>query len=130
MIRLSGKNIDIPLQNVHIPVTVGNIVTFSYTLHTNRAPSSSTVSIHHVRHDVDWLNNTYAIGFEKSMYFFLCLNLTDFKKKKILQSTNFFLKSMQKVMDLIHLFLKIGILSLQHPLALYQYFPFNLFRVA
>jgi hypothetical protein len=79
MIRLSGKNIKVPLQNVHIPVTVGNIVTFSHNPHT-RASSSYTVSIHHVRHDIDWFNNTNSISFEESMYFSLCLNLTDFKK--------------------------------------------------
>jgi hypothetical protein len=74
MIRLSGKNIQVPLQNVHIPVTVGNIVTFSHSPHT-RALSSNTVSIRHVRHDVDWFNNTNSISFEESMYFsfYVCI---------------------------------------------------------
>jgi hypothetical protein len=67
-IRLSGKYIEVPLQKVHIPVTVGNIVTFSCTQYANREPSSNTVSIHRVRYDVDWFNTNY-ISFEKSMHF-------------------------------------------------------------
>jgi hypothetical protein len=113
MIRLSGKNIEVPLQNVHVPVTVGNIVTFSYTPHAKRDVSSDTVSIHRVRHDVDWFNNTsYKSSSDKSMYFFsLYLHLIDFKK--IFQNTNCFLKIMQKIMNLIHLFLRIGIFKQQ-----------------
>jgi hypothetical protein len=70
MIRLSGKHIEVPLQNVHIPVTVGNIVTFSYfcTPHAKRELSSDRVSIHRVRHDVDWFNKSNYISFGKSMY--------------------------------------------------------------
>jgi hypothetical protein len=67
MIRLSGKTIEVPLQNVHIPVTVGNIVTFACA--TRVSSRSDTVSILHVRHDVDWFNNHDHIRFEKSMYF-------------------------------------------------------------
>jgi hypothetical protein len=78
LFRLSGKDIEVPLQNVHIPVTVGNIVTFSF-LYTPQAKRAlgDTVLIHRVRHDVDWFNNTISI--EKSMYFSY-LNLTDSKK--------------------------------------------------
>jgi hypothetical protein len=78
MIRLSGKNIKVPFQNVHIPVTVGNIVTFTSV--TRDSSSRNTVSILHVRHDIDWFNNTNHISFEKSIYFLLNLNLTDFTK--------------------------------------------------
>jgi hypothetical protein len=67
MIRLSGKNSKVSLQNVHIPVTVGNIVTFMCA--SRDSSSSNTVSILRVRHDVDWFNNTNHISFEKSMYF-------------------------------------------------------------
>jgi hypothetical protein len=89
MIRLSGKSIEVPLQNVQVPVTVGNIVTFSfsfsYTSQSKREPSSSDrVSILHVRHDVDWFNNSYYIGIEKSMCFSFIFNLkTDFTKHKL-----------------------------------------------
>jgi hypothetical protein len=78
MIRLSGKNTKVPLQNVHIPVTVGNIVTFVCA--TRDSSSRNTISILRVRHDIDWFNNTNHISFEKSMYFLLYLNLTDFTK--------------------------------------------------
>jgi hypothetical protein len=78
MIRLSGKNIKVPFQNVHIPVTVGNIVTFTSV--TRDLSSRDAVSILRVRHDIDWFNNTNHISFEKSMYFLLYLNLTDFTK--------------------------------------------------
>jgi hypothetical protein len=70
MIRLSGKHLKVPLQNVHVPITVGNIVTFSfsYTPHAKREPSSSDrVSIHRVRHDIDWFNNYISIE-KRSMY--------------------------------------------------------------
>jgi hypothetical protein len=71
MTRLSGKNIEVPLQNVHVPVTVGNIVTFSYfyTPHSKREPCSDRVSVHRIRHDVDWFNNTNYISVEKGMLF-------------------------------------------------------------
>jgi hypothetical protein len=71
MIRLTGKNIEVPLQNVHVPVTVGNVVTFSFfhSPRANRDPLSHTVSIHRVRHDIDLFNNTNCISFEKSMCF-------------------------------------------------------------
>jgi hypothetical protein len=78
MLRLSGKNTKVPLQNVHIPVTVGNIVTFACARDSARR---KPVSILYVRHDVDWFyNNTNHISFEKSMYFSFIFDFDKYKK--------------------------------------------------
>jgi hypothetical protein len=51
---------------VHVPVTIGNIVTFSYT--QSKKEPANIITIHRVRHDIDWFDKKYnAIGIEKSL---------------------------------------------------------------
>jgi hypothetical protein len=58
MLRLSGKNIQVPAQNVHVHVSVGNVVTFTYS----RSPLMVTIC--RIRYDIDW---QFYIRLNKSM---------------------------------------------------------------